>query len=391
MIKILKHAQVLAPDSLGQQDVLLLADRIGAIAPEINPPTGAAWQVEVYDCRGKYLVPGFIDGHVHLIGGGGEAGYYSRTPEINLSGILRSGITTVVGLLGTDGTARHLSALLAKARALEMEGVSSFIYTGSFEVPAVTISGSVRSDIMLIDKVIGTGEIAISDHRSSQPTQDELTRIAADSRLGGMLSGKAGIVHLHVGVGKHRLDMLHNIAEASEVPLAQFVPTHVNRSEELLEAAIRFAKAGGTIDITSGVSPEMGFTTAVKPSTAVRLCLEQGVPVERITMSSDGNGSMAVYDANGTVDRLLITTLESLAVELRDMVVLEGIPLAVAVQTITSSVARILRLWPEKGSITPGRAADLTVLDTDLQVTGVIARGKTLLWDDQLLARGTFE
>lgn len=391
MIKLLKHAQVLAPDSLGQQDVLLLADRIGAIAPNIDPPSGAGWQVDVYDCRGKYLVPGLIDGHVHLIGGGGEAGYYSRTPEINLSGILRSGITTVVGLLGTDGTARHMSALLAKARALETEGVSSFIYTGSFEVPPVTISGSVRSDIMLIDKVIGTGEIAISDHRSSQPTQDELTRIAADSRLGGMLSGKAGIVHLHLGVGKGRLDMLHRIAEASEVPLAQFVPTHVNRSRELLEAAIQFAKAGGTIDITSGVSPEMGFVTAIKPSTAVRLCLDQGVPIERITMSSDGNGSMAVHNPDGTVDRLLVTTLESLASELRDMVVLEGIPLSVAIRTVTSSVAQILHLWPEKGSISPGRAADLTILDDDLRVSGVIAKGNRLLWDGELLARGTFE
>ena len=63
-------------------------------------------------------------------------------------------------------------------------------------------------DVMLLDKVIGAGEIAISDHRSSQPTFEEFVRIVSDVRVGGMLAGKAGIVNIHLGDSPRLMDLI---------------------------------------------------------------------------------------------------------------------------------------------------------------------------------------
>ncbi|MFR4383484.1 MAG: hypothetical protein ACLT4X_03910 [Phascolarctobacterium sp.] len=80
--------------------------------------------------------------------------------------------------------------------------------TGSYEFPVHTMTGDVRRDIILIDKVIGVGELALSDHRSSEPTLDELKRVLTQARLGGMLSGKAGVVQFHMGIGAAGIEPL---------------------------------------------------------------------------------------------------------------------------------------------------------------------------------------
>src|SRR4030042_646777 len=196
-----------------------------------------------------------------------------------------------------------MESLLAKARALEAEGITTFIFSGSYEIPPKSITGSVRSDLVLIDKVIGAGEIAISDHRSSQPTFEEIARLAADCRGGGMLGGKAGILPLHLGDGPGRLALLFRLVGETEIPPTQVVPTHVNRNPELFEESIRWALAGGHIDLTVGPEPEPG-NPEVSVEKAGALCLERRVPVERLMVSSDSNGSLPVFDRAGTLVRV---------------------------------------------------------------------------------------
>ncbi|MDR0653062.1 MAG: beta-aspartyl-peptidase, partial [Synergistaceae bacterium] len=293
MFKMIRGGDIVAPEKIGVKDIFICGSVIAKIGENLD--IGSLMdECEVIDADGLTVVPGFIDGHVHIIGGGGEAGYSTRTPEVMLSDIVACGITTVIGVIGTDGVTRHLESLLAKARGLEEEGISTFIYTGSYEIPPVHFTGSVHKDMALIDKVIGCGEIAVSDHRSSFPSREELGRLAAQCRIGGMLSGKAGVLHLHMGDGKAGLGPIIDLAETSDIPVRQFYPTHVNRNENLLDDAIRFAKMGGVIDMTSGISRADGVKRAIDCSSAVRICVERGVPLENITMSSDGNGSMSI-------------------------------------------------------------------------------------------------
>lgn len=387
--KVLRGAQVLAPEKKGIQDILIAGDKIAAIAANIEVPAGLECQEIRLD--GYTVVPGFIDGHVHMIGGGGEGGYATRTPEVNLSTVTRAGVTTVVGCLGTDGTTRHMESLLAKARGLETEGLSTYIYTGSYEVPTPTITGSVRSDIIIIDKVIGAGEIAISDHRSAQPLAADIQKLAAEARVGGMLSGKAGVVDLHVGDGKNGLSMLKEIMENGEIPMTQFIPTHANRNPWLFKDAIEWGKRGGYIDITSGVSPASGSQKAIKPSTAIRQALDAGVELSRITMSSDGNGSMPRFDEKGNTIGVMVASEDSLLEELRDLVFEEGVELDKAVQVVTSNVAKALKLWPRKGALEVGADADIAVLTPEIGLHQVWAKGQLMVDDGKPIVFGTFE
>lgn len=388
MFTILKGGQVFAPDSMGLQDILIAGRVIGNIAPAIseNEQYGRTQVVNVSGCL---VVPGFIDQHVHLLGGGGEDGFATRTPEVVLSDITLGGITTVVGCLGTDGVTRSMAGLLAKARSLELEGISAYIYTGAYEVPPPTLTGSVRSDLVLIDKVIGCGEVAISDHRSAQPQPAEIARLAAEARVGGLISGKAGVLHLHVGAGKRQLSLLFELAGETEIPVSQFVPTHINRNWALIKEGIRWTQAGGVIDFTAagGTASQPDTITAAQ---AITYCIGQGVPVDKLTVSSDGHGSLPVFDGQGGVSGLRVAKLTSLYDEVKSLAA-GGVSLDIALRPVTVNPAKILKLHPEKGVLRTGSHADILVLERDLGIRHVFAKGRWLVRDGQAIVKGTFE
>ena len=189
MIKIIKNCLVYAPEPLGEKDIVIIADRFGFITNPSDRPRTDGFPTEVIDAGGRYAFPGFVDGHVHITGGGGEGGFHTRTPEIALSSLVKGGITSVIGCLGTDGISRSLESLYAKAKALTEEGLSAYMLTGSYRVPIVTLTGDPMKDIMLIDLVVGAGEIALSDHRSAQPSLEAVRSLAGAIRVGGILSG----------------------------------------------------------------------------------------------------------------------------------------------------------------------------------------------------------
>jgi beta-aspartyl-dipeptidase (metallo-type) len=389
MFKIIKGGDVVSPEKIGVRDILICGDQIAAIGEDLDIGS-LMGECEVIDADGLTVIPGCIDGHVHIIGGGGEAGYATRTPEVMPGDVVACGITTVIGVLGTDGVTRHPESLLAKARGLEEDGISTFIYTGSYEVPAVGFTKSVHKDMTLIDKVIGCGEIAVSDHRSSCPSGEELARLAAQCRVGGMLSGKAGVLHLHLGDGKAGLAPIIDLVKTTDIPAGQFYPTHVNRNKNLLEDAIRFAKMGGVIDMTSCISEAAGVKGAINCSSAVRFCVESGVPLENITMSSDGNGSMSILGDDGKPIGLLVARLDSLREELAALIEREGFELSEAVKIVTSNVADYLKLRG-KGHIAEGFCADLVLLGKNLEIVHVFAKGRRMVSDGITIAKGIFE
>ncbi|MFC5774077.1 beta-aspartyl-peptidase [Ectobacillus antri] len=389
MLTLIKNGYVYAPNEIGYKDVLIAGGKIAYLGDNLTVPDD--FPVQVIDATDLLVVPGFIDSHVHIIGGGGEGGFKTRTPELILSDLTTSGITTVIGVLGTDGTTRKMEDLLAKARALEEEGVSCWIHTGSYQVPVKTLTGRIEEDIILIDKIIGVGEIAISDHRSSEPTFEEFVKIATAARNGGILSGKAGLLEIHLGDGKEKLALLHEVADRTNIPIRHFHPTHINRNEELFQAGIDYAKRGGYVDFTTSTIPQFLEEGEVKCSTALRLMLEEGVPIGCITFSSDGQASLPLFDATGEYQGLQVGKVSSLFQEVRDAVLIEGIPLETALQVITANPAQVLRL-NQKGCLQVEKDADLVLLTKDtLQIDTVIAQGKVMVKHSQTLVKGTFE
>ncbi len=393
MITLIKKAEVYAPEYLGCKDVLLIEDKIGAVEDHISIAFGNALEVNILQGSGQILTPGFVDSHVHIIGGGGEGGFKTRTPEIRLSELTRGGTTTVVGCLGLDGVTRCLTSLLAKAKGLTEEGITALMYSGSYHVPIITLTGDITRDMVLVDEVIGAGEIAISDHRSSQPTLEELKRLAADTRVGGMLSGKAGILNVHLGDGKGMLEPLFRIVRETEIPFTQFLPTHINRNPYLFEDGIRYAKAGGYIDFTTSSDPAfwVGPNAEIKASKALRIALEQGVSEEHLSFSSDAQGSLPVFNEKNEVVGLGIGKAASLFQEVRDAVLQEGVSLEKALKVITSNPAARLAL-KAKGHIRKGYDADLCLLDKNtLAINTVMAKGKIMVRDGEIKVYGIFE
>ena len=386
---LIRSAEVYAPEPLGRKDVLIGFGKILKIGDRLAEEYGGL-EVEVLDVDGCILTPGFVDQHVHVIGAGGEAGFFSRTPEMQVSAIVRHGITTVVGLHGTDGTARNIEALYAKVCALEQEGITARMLTGSFEMPSATLTGSVRRDMIFIDKVIGA-KTAVSDRRSSQPSREDIEKLLAQAYTGGLVSGKRGYTHFHMGVGRRRLDMLADIIRETEIPPYLIIPTHVNRDEALFVQAMELAKMGAVIDITSGIAPEYGFEGTIKPSDAIRRCLENGVDIRNVTMSSDANGSMAVYDAEGRFVGLCVTTVETMHKEFRDLAWTKDMPLETALRPVTSSPAAAIGMYPAKGCVREGSDADLIIMDKDLSILKVFAMGKLAADGGVALLKGAFE
>ena len=390
MITIIKNGEVYAPEYIGKKDIIIAGGKIEAIVENITIPENFAF-VKVINAEGKLVFPGFIDAHVHILGGGGEGGFKTRTPEIHLSDIVVGGITTVVGCLGTDGVCRDSKALLAKSRALEEEGISTYIYSGSYEIPVNTITGSCKSDIMLIDKIIGIGEVAISDHRSSQPTYEEFIKLVADARVGGLLSGKAGVVNVHLGNGERRLQYLVRMIKETEIPIKQVIPTHINRETSLFEAGIEFAKLGGIIDFTTSSDPDHLEKDEVKASTALKIALERGIPIEQIQFTSDGQGSLPIFNKKREFIGLGIGSTKSLYIEVRDAVLKDGVNLEVALKVITSNVATNLKLY-NKGLVKEGKDADLVIVNkSDLTIQKVFAKGIEMVSGGEALVKGTFE
>ncbi len=371
MLTLFKNATVFSPDPLGKKDVLTGGASILAIQDHIDPPAGI--EVAIIDCEGLWLVPGLIDGHVHLTGGGGEGGPASRMPELELEMMIDGGVTTVVGCLGTDGITRSVESLLMKVKTLRAQGVSAWMYTGSYQVPPPTITGDLAKDIVLFEEIIGVGELAVSDHRSSIPSFSELARITAHTRVAGMLGGKAGIVHVHMGDAKDPFRPIHEVVEGTMMGYKQFLPTHCNRNHHIFEETKKYAKKG-YVDLTTSSYP-YDPETEVKCSRGLKQLLDAGVPIAHITFTSDACGSLPIFDAEGNLVRIDMGLPSSILQEIKDAVQEEGIPLETALKVATSNPATILKL-KGKGFVRMGYDADILVLGTDFSVKYLMAKGE---------------
>ena len=385
-MQLIRNADVYAPEPLGVQQLLLGGGKVLWIGRELAA-LPVALPVEVIDLDGRRLIPGLIDGHVHVTGGGGEAGFSTRVPAPMLSRYTRAGVTSVVGLLGTDDVARSTRELVASIYALREQGLNAWGYSGGYHLPPTTLTGSVRGDIVFAEPLIGVGEVAISDHRSSQPTLDELLRLASEAHVAGLMTGKAGIVHLHLGDGARGLELVRRALEQSELPARVFNPTHVNRRKALFAEAVELARRGCSIDITA--FPVAEGEDAWSAADALQQYLDSGAPVELVTISSDAGGCLPCFDHDGRVCGMAVGESGALLATLNELLG-RGLAMSEALPAFTSNPARLLRL-SGKGRIAAGADADLVALDANGAASDVLIAGVTHVRAGEVQRRGIFE
>lgn len=375
MFTLLKNGHCFMPEDVGRKDILIAYDKICEIKDEIS--SAKLWDMEEIDCQECLICPGIIDQHVHITGGGGEQGPISRIPEIQISEVIEAGVTTLVGVLGFDSITRNIAGLLAKSRALEAEGITTYIYTGSYGSPTETLTGRVLTDLVLLDKVIGVGEIAIADYRSNHPSLQDLRMLASEANGGGMLGGKAGVLHLHVGDGKEGLDSLIRLIDESDFPIGMFVPTHINRNQKLFQQGIELLEKGGNIDLTAGE------TVGLSMADSLSLLLEKKISLENVTASSDGNGSSPASGVNH---------INQLLGDLKKCIREKNMDFASVIRIVTENPAKILKLYPQKGCLKVGSDADILILKKDdLSIYRLLAKGQVVVADQKAVKIGKYE
>lgn len=382
MITVIKNANVYSPDALGIKHLLIANDKIvyvSDVLPELNV------EHEVIDTDGAILIPGFIDGHTHLTGGGGEAGFSTRVPPVPLSRFTRAGVTTAVGLLGTDDITRSTESMVAQVYALREEGFSAYCYTGGYHLPLTTLTGSVRTDIVFVEPIIGVGELAISDHRSSQPTLNELLKIASEAHVARLMTGKAGMVHLHLGDGERGLSMVEEALRTAEIPARTYNPTHINRQRFLFEQACELAKKGCWVDVTAFETGDVGY----EPADALLRYMDQDLPQDKLTISSDGGGCLPDFHTDGSLKHMSFADSQSMT-DIFYALVDNSSAIERFLPFFTRNVAQLMN-FHHKGRIQNGADADIIILNKDHRIEHVMALGKWHVKHQQQVIKGTFE
>lgn len=377
MFTLIKNVRIYNPKDLGYKDILICNDKIIDINEKINIYVK---DIEIIDGTNMLAFPGYIDQHVHVTGGGGEGGFKTKVPELNISNCIEGGVTTLVGVLGTDSITRNVENLVSKTKALNDEGITAYCLTGSYEYPSPTITGSVQKDIAFITEVIGV-KIAISDHRCSNITKQELIRLISEVRLASLISNKPGIVHFHVGKGKDRLKMIFDILQDTDLPIKHFRPTHIK--EYLEKDAVKFANLGGYIDFTaSNLSDD--FVDFIDK-------MIQQVPLDRITISTDSNGSMPKWNENKELVGIEAGKITYMHELLKCLIKERNLEIETVLSFITINVAKALEIYPRKGILSEGSDADILLLNNDLDIETVISKGNIMMMNKENLVKGVYE
>lgn len=377
---LIKNIHLYTPDDMGMSDILVCGEKIAAIGRDLAP-TGIT--VNVINGGGMTAMPGLIDQHVHIIGGGGQTGYFSLAPEVPLSKLIECGTTTVVGLLGTDGFVKTLPQLYAKTKALCQDGISAYMLTGYYGLPTPTLTGSIANDLIFIDKVIGC-KIALSDDRSSHPTRQELLRIIQQVRLGGFTGAKGGVMHVHLGALPSGISELLDIAREFPSLTGYISPTHMGRTHDLFLQGIEFARLGGIIDISTG------GTKYCEPYLSVLEGLDAGISIDNMTFSSDGNAGVRRKNPETGEDTYRIAPLDKNLEQTIRLITDGGLTPDKAFRLITVNPARNMKL-NGKGKVSVGADADLTLFDDAWNLQCVIARGHMMMRDGAIIKKGNFE
>ncbi|MFT4630041.1 MAG: beta-aspartyl-dipeptidase (metallo-type) [Arenicella sp.] len=383
-LTLVKNAELYAPQALGRKHLLIAGGKLVYVGDSV-PALGDELEVDVIDADGMAVLPGFIDAHTHITGGGGEAGFSTRVPPVPISQFTRAGVTTVVGLLGTDDLVRNTESVIAQVYALREEGLSAYCYTGGYHLPPTTLTGSVQSDIVFIEPIVGVGELAISDHRSSQPTLTELLKIAAQAHVARLMTGKAGILHLHLGDGERGLSMVREALQTAEIPARTYNPTHVNRRKALFAEACDLTLQGCWVDVTAFETGDVGY----EPADALARYLQSDFPQDKLTISSDGGGCLPCFNEQGHMTKMDFASSSSMTQVFYDLVD-SGITIDKVLPYFTSNVATLMN-FAHKGRLTVGADADLLILDNKQRIDHVMAKGQWHVYEKQIIKKGSFE
>ena len=380
MLKLIRGGKVYAPEAIGECDILIANDCIISMGKHIEILDDIL-ECEIYDAHGMYVLPGIVDPHVHVSGGGGSSGLNSRVGDLDVNRIVEAGVTTVVGCLGFDRVSKSLKALLVKTLALNEQGISAYMMSGSYNLPSLTVTGSVEEDLVLLEKVIGV-KLSLGESLGNWPTFEHIKNLLAECLRGGKLGGKAGFLQVHLGEGGNGWqERLLEICSEINLKPSRVVFTHCNRNADILNESCNYAKSGGIIDLTASFSNDEKPGSLTVHESLIRL-IKDKVPLDSITISSDSNATRKLPD--GTIKYLPISNI----LEVMTHLLAEGSLRKEEVTSLfTKNCARVIGLDAKKGSLEPNKDADIIMLNQDFKLVSVLARGRWAMKNNETLIK----
>jgi len=378
----IKDAHIFAPENLGILNVTIWNGQIVSIGEKSEPPSGV--DTKIIEAEGRPLLPGLIDPHAHIMGASGVGGPLSRSAVQPLSQLTQAGITTVVSPLGTDSLSRTIPDLLMRAETSTAEGVTAYAYTGGWCNPVPTLTGDPQADVTFLPRILGI-KVAIAEPMAPPMSVTELEHYAHAAVIGGRFADKQAILHAHIGDRAEGLLPLWEAGKSSGLPLDRFVATHINRNPGLLEMAIDFARAGGSIDVTGQIQDVRGYRQATPAAAAILKLIEANVPFERITLSTDSGGSY-IHLNEGRFQMAEPGTMWQTVQALAN----SGMNLTQIASVASHHAATLLGLT-HKGQIAEGVDADLLLLSSDGDLDSVWSGGRLMAQQGKAVVIGDYE
>ncbi|MFO7320787.1 MAG: N-acetylglucosamine-6-phosphate deacetylase [Chloroflexota bacterium] len=373
----LTNVRIVAPSGIIERGWLLSRDgQIAALGAGDGPETNA----EVIDGGGRMLLPGFIDIHVH--GGAGHEAM-DATPDA-LRGMARfyaqHGVTAFLATTWTDTNARINAAL---ETIVEMQGPQ--------EDGATLLGAHVEGPFL-------------NPERGGAQNNNYIRRATRDEALPWLDHGIVRLLALApeypenhwlieecvrrniVVSAAHTAATYEQMRRAVDLGVTQTTHTYNamtglhHREPGTLGAAMSIdALTCELIADNIHVHPvAMGILAKVKGPDRIILVTDavRGAGMadgeyqidERTVVVRDG----AVRLPDGTLAGSTLTMERAL----KNYIAATGLPLVEAVKASSSNAARALRIDGRKGSLLPGKDADLTLLDDDFNVCLTVAEGR---------------
>ncbi|MFI5994394.1 N-acetylglucosamine-6-phosphate deacetylase [Streptomyces sp. NPDC051362] len=368
--KVLAGARVVLPTgTVPEGRVIVDGARIGGSAPA---------DADVVDLSGHWLVPGFVDIHNH---GGGGASFTSGTVEDVLKGIHTHrlhGTTTVVASTVTgdmDGLAQRAGLLSELAEQGDLAGIH---FEGPFISPCRKGAHSEEllrdpdpADVRkLIDAARGHAKMVtlateLPGGLDSVRLLAEHGVIAAIGHTDATYEQTQAAIDAGATVATHLFNAMPPLGHRAPGPIAALLEdervtvelindgTHLHPAS--LELAFHHAGAGRVALITDAMDAA-GFGDGRYMLGPLEVEVADGVA--RLVEGGSIAGSTL------TLDRAF-----------QRAVTVDRLPVDDVVEAISANPARLLGLYDRKGSLEPGKDADLVVLDADFALKGVMRGG----------------
>lgn len=375
-MKAIVNGRILLPDAEVRGKALLYGERIIGVAEE-----GAAAQAdEVLDARGAYVSPGLVDVHIHGYGGADVSDDEPDDIRRMAGALLQNGVTAFLPTSLTvpwetlESVCRHIRALMAESRKMDFPGaqIMGMHMEGPFINPEK--KGAQNEKYILLpdaQRVLPYQDvIRVITFAPEMPGGMEFARTLrqeTDIALSiGHTSATFDQAMAAIGLGVSRSTHTFN----AMTPLKHRDPGVVGAA---LNSDIYTELIADTFHVNKGLYPMMAKLKGRRLVLITDALRSAGMP--------DGayeNGGQT-FVVKGIECRLLDGTIAGSVLRLNQAVRnfrdFGCVPMYAAVRAASLNAAESAGLQARKGSLTPGKDADVVLMDEGCNVLQTIVRG----------------